>query len=340
MDTEKHVMKLRNLALSGALVAVWALGAVGCNENPVDDPGTVAAPSNVQAVSLGDPGDVGLMWTASSETGVTYTVSWQSSSSADAGSKPSITGTTTTIDNLKAEEYTFSVKAVKGSAESTVATVKWAPATRYTTEPGSSTTLRMYEFASSNGSGLIIDPAKGGPKNASVAQSSSTPAGSVQLAIYTQVEGNTAVQMADSFDIGPAFAFVEFRNADKFDNTAYISNKTFTPTSLDTWYSSSSIETLIDTDGNEAYFRLPNRVAGTTTGQGFFVRTGTAGNYHYARVFIKPDANGNFLRGSGNDQYIEVEVSYQPTAGLPYAKTAPGVAPTPTGLKARSGPRY
>jgi hypothetical protein len=52
----------------------------------------------------------------------------------------------------------------------------------------------------------------------------------------------------------------------------------------------------------------------------FFVRTGTAGNYNYARVMILK-SNGSFLQDAGEDnEFVQVYVSYQTATGVPYAK--------------------
>jgi hypothetical protein len=324
---EKRTMNLNKFMKTGALVAMMALGVVGCNENPVDDPGTVTNVSNLEANALSST-SVGLRWSASSTAGATYMVSYRkvgasdTASSASAGAGITVSGNTAVVTGLTAGAYTFYVHTQSGTTMSTGASITWAPATRYQNDAASpATTLRMYEFASTSGSGLILDPAKGGPRNASVAQSSGDPAGSIALAIFT----NTPTP-AGTFDIGPAYAFVGFRNADKFDSSAYISNSGYSVNSLDELYLKQSLDTYINSGiadpGNVKAFNLP---ATSTDGKGvaFLMRVGHTGvgtGMHYARILVKADASGKLLRGTAPNRYVEVEISYQSVAGIPYAK--------------------
>ena len=63
---------------------------------------------------------------------------------------------------------------------------------------------------------------------------------------------------------------------------------------------------------------------GNTKGVTFFARTGTnTNNYHYAKIVVLKNApGGGYLHDNtptGNT-YVEVLVSYQTAAGVPYAK--------------------
>lgn len=317
-------MKLNKYLMTGALVALMGIGVVGCNENPTgDDPGTVTNVSALEANAL-SASSVGLRWTASTTTGASYRVVYGQvdASGVALGTMDTvsgITGTSTTITGLTqvatGGSYRFTVHTVSGTSVSTGASINWAPAERFVNDAAvPSVTLRMYEFASTSGSGLILDPSKGGPRNASVAASSGDPAGSIALAIYT-------VGITDGFDIGPAYAFIGFRNADKFDSTSYISKDAFSVASLDDLYLRNSLETYIrpggDSAGNISAFRLP---ATSSTGVAYAMRVGGPSNRHYARVLVVPDAQGRLLRGVAPDRYVVVQVSYQRAANVPYAK--------------------
>jgi len=325
MNVENQTMKIRHLILSGLAVAAMGIAAVGCNENPLTPPGgTGNAPtpaSGVQAVSL-SASSVGLKWLASTDSGaITYRVSWIASDGTDSNSASGIASTSYTANSLSASKaYTFYVYAVRSSVASTAATINWAGAQRY----GSTTTIRMYETDASAGSGLILDPSKGGPANISV---KANPASNVQLAIYTNgPDPNT-------FSVGPAYAFTEYRQADAFDQTVYISDSTYPAQSLNEWYGVNSIETKISSNGNVRAFELPVSQTGGA-GQGFYVRTGTSGNYHYARIFIKNNG-GKLLQGSAPSRYVEMEISYQQTANVPYAK--PSMRYTPGNRASTTG---
>ena len=154
-------MKIKNTILS-VLITVLASGMffAACNENPID-PGTSGAPSvptGLMAVSK-SASVVSLKWSSTSDTGVvTYKISWKSA--VDSGAT---TATSTTADatNLKAGEYVFSVVAVRNGISSSAASIMWAGATRYSNDAGSTgETIKIYEFSSSKGSAITLDPSK------------------------------------------------------------------------------------------------------------------------------------------------------------------------------------
>lgn len=313
MNVENQTMKIRHFILGSLVVAAMSF-ATGCNENPIDNPpgngNAPNAPTALQAVSLSAT-SVGLKWTAPVDSGViTYRVSWRASDNSTDSGSTDVAVPSATINNLGTSKgYIFSVRSVRSGVASTAAQITWASAMRH----GQTVSLRLYETQSSLGSGLTIDPALGGPKNVSVSASNPNP-GAVQLAIYTT--GTSS----NTFSIGAAYAFDEYRNVNAFDQNTFISDSSYPAQSLDSWYGTSSIDTRIPTNGNVRAFDFP---AAQTSGlgQGFYVRTGTAGNYHYARVFIK-NVGGNLLQSSSQGRFIEVEISYQQTANLPYAKSA------------------
>jgi len=311
-------MKIRHLILSGLAVVAMGFAAVGCNENPLDTPpadGAPKAPTSLQAVSTSET-SVGLKWVPATDTGtVTFRVSWVSSDAADSGSVNGLSGTTSSqnVTGLVAgKTYTFKVVAVRGTLVSSAASVTWAGAKQFVTA-----TFKMYAKQSQFGSGLVLDPGLGGPLNVSVANPPNP--NSVQLAIYTKSE------TADSFSVGPAYAFVEYRNANAFDQNTYISDSSYLAQSLSTWYGTSALDTKIASNGNVRAFDFPASQNGGL-GQGFYVRTGTLGNYHYARVLIK-NVGSKLLQGTGKDRFVEVEISYQLTANTPYAKAGGNYSP-------------
>jgi hypothetical protein len=132
----------------------------------------------------------------------------------------------------------------------------------------------------------------------------------------------------NTFDIGPASSFDEFVHINDFDQNVFISDSSYAAASLDAWNYTGSIESRIIPEEGLA-FTFNNSGA---QGQGFFVRTGTAGNYHYARVFIK-SVGGKLVQGAGTSHYIELEISYQTAPNVPYAKTS-GAWLSPAGVGA------
>jgi hypothetical protein len=323
-------MKFRSLLFGSAVVAMLGIAAVGCNDNPTTPNGTApAAVTSFKATSMSAT-SVGLTWTpGDTVTGTTYNVSWTGDLNADKGSANGISGTSTVATGLTAgQSYTFSVTAVRNGETSSASTVKWAPADRYSSDQGNTTiSIKMYEKASANGSGLLLDPTLGGPKN--VSASSGLPIAElqkVQLVILANDANST-------FGIGPAYAFDAYKAVNDFYSKLYIGDSTYVASSLDTWYDNKPIDQrILLPDGNiSAYTGIPNAPGGTQ-GQGFYVRIGDAGAYHYARVFIN-NVGGKLLQGSAPNRYVELTISYQKTANLPYAKVA-GRPTSPSGVAA------
>jgi len=326
-------MKFKHFLMGAAALAIMSLATVGCNENPSEPTPTdsTSAPdpvTNVQATSLSST-SVGLKWNkpAANDSGITgYAVSWKVFKGGDSGST-TVGVTEATINNLLStqEYYTFTVKSMRGTKASSGVSVQWAPADRYVNDAATTTTtIRMYELSSQKGSGLVLDPSKGGPKNVSVATYPTL--GDIQLAMVLTPNG-------DSVYVGVAYGFPEFQNVDLFDQNVYASDQTNVVSSLDEWYLSKSLDNYINTTptGNLISFELPTNVVGTSS-QGFVVRTGVSGNYHYARVLVK-NIGGKFVQGTAPDRYVTLEISYQKTANLPYAKPRAG-GDSPVGVHA------
>lgn len=320
MYVENQTMKVRNFLLGGLMLAAIGFMAPGCNENPTDTPveGAPKVVRDLQAVSLSET-SVGLKWTAPESDGITgtisYRVSWhlEGNAAADSGSVD-VAGTSATMTVQAGKEYDFEVVAVRGGKASTAVGVHWAGATRY----GKTVSIKVYEDESAQPSGLTLDPSLGGPKVVSV--SSSNPnLRTVQLAIYTVAADPS------NFIIGPAYAITEYQNADSFDVNTHISDSAFATPSLDGFYLNKALTTWFASgNGNKSAFTLP--IAQSTNGQVFFVRTGAAAtDQHFARIFVK-NVSGKMLQGTAPNRFVELEISYQSGANLPYAKAVPGKA--------------
>ena len=313
-------MMFRNLILSCAL----ALGivAAGCNENPTTPDAVVTG----LAASSMSPTSVGLRWNAYAGAS-SYNVSW---TGATSGSLTGVTTNTAVASGLNAgATYTFTVTAVdvSGPISASASSITWAGAERHDNVAGGAAKIRMYEKASTFPSGVNLSGGLG-PTNVSLV--ASTP-GIAQLAMYLTPDnsGVTPTKIV----IGPVYAITEYKVAaasdpNKVDQEVYISGQTTKDlTSLDTWYLSANLESLIDQESNVKAYEFGSP---TQTGNGFIVRTGTAANYHYARVLIK-SVGGSILQGAYPNRYVELEVSYQRNAGVPYAKGTvgrPGVRAT------------
>jgi hypothetical protein len=89
--------------------------------------------------------------------------------------------------------------------------------------------------------------------------------------------------------------------------------------SLSSWYLAKPLNELIAADGNIRAFTLTGTQAQSSTGFGFVVRHGASGNYHYARVVVL-GGSGGILKGTSPNRYVDMEISYQDTPNLPFAK--------------------
>lgn len=279
---------------------------------PANPPVPPAAPTELRATSLSSTA-VGLIWRAPNDTGlITYRLRWSATNIDDSGSIE-ITNPQAVINNLTlSTPYRFTLVALRKGLASSPVMIEWAPALRF----GTAQSIRIYENMSPNGSAFTLDPSLGGPRNVAL---NAQPRAHIQLAIYTGDGGGA------SFDIGPAAAFSEFPLASQYDQNVYISDSSYPAASLDAWLPTGSIAPRIPGNGNIRAFRFP--VAQSSgQGQGFYVRTGASGDYHYARVLIV-NAGGKLLQGNAPNQYIELEISYQSAANLPYAKRAGGARP-------------
>jgi hypothetical protein len=321
-------MNVRKLFLSGAFAALMGFVAIGCNENPIADPGN--GPANLKASSTSAT-SVALSWDALSGA-TSYRISWTGSGAAGSGSVDNVTGTTYEAEGLTANaQYTFSVAANTADGLSDASTIVWAGADRFNETSTAGQKIRMYEAESTNPSGLNLF-VNSAPRMVSLLPTATGAKAQLAMFIYPRTSGGTP----DSIIVGPVYALTEYRvsagnDFSRMDTNVFISGTTYQASSLDTWYLSQPLNQLIDPTSNvKAYKFTP----ATTTGQGFIVRTGTAGNYNYARVVIKALGN-SLVQGSYPNRYVELEVSYQTVANLPYAK--PGMRPAPIGVSATLG---
>lgn len=310
------MMTLRKFVSSIAMLLVAGLVVVGCNEN---DPGTTpdpgdgpAAATQLMATSLNNT-TVGLKWTASSTANVTYKVNVTQGATAvttvDAGA-----ATEAQVPGLTAGTiYTFEVVAVDADNEESEnsPTVMWSPASRFTSDATVTGKLRIYaRSVVGKGSGIVITP--NGASNVSVANSR-PDAELAMIHLIADVDDAT-----DQIRIGSPSAFTDFTAVAKFRTDVQVSDAVFTTAGLDAWYRGQSLEGLF-TGNNVKFFTLQNQQTGGD-GVAFAMRWGATGAQKYAKVFITPDASGNLIQDEGGDKFVEINISYQDAAGVPYAK--------------------
>lgn len=292
---------MKRFNVSTALFAMLFLGfvAFGCNEN--DDPITPgtnapAAPTGLRATAKSAT-EIILKWNAPAAT--PQTAGYELTVTPGGATPIQITTgtvTTLTVGSLtEGTEYTFSLKA-KGTdgKASAAATVKWAPAKR-------SGVLRLYSSKSTTfGSGLDLSNAGGVPEVLKIDEG-----GKWDIAFDDK--------NLDSIAIGSPYesryivdATLKFPNGNTPKKTLVSTLRYSNASSLDDIFES----TMLDA-GTRERMQLLN----TTNGFAFVVKT-EEGNY--AKILVLANG-GKIIQGSGNDTYIEVQVSYQSTPNVPYA---------------------
>lgn len=315
-------MKFKQFLFAAFIAAFAGMAMVGCNENDPNDPGDPgdgpAAVTNLEAVSKNNT-TVGLRWTASSGADeYEVTVRTGATDMMDT----TLTGTQVDISGLTAGTiYTFAVVAVdtdltSADDRSAEKTINWSPAWRYESDSKVTTSLRIYpRSVVGKGSGIVIT--NNGAYNASVA-GSGPDINAIQLIADVDAGGAT-------FTIGTpkAAAFSSFTNFPNFRSDVQVSDASVEidpATGLSGWYRSASLEPLFSSAGGTKSFTFGDKLA-SNNGVGFAVRWGSAGAYRYARVYVVPNSSGQLIQSDGGgDRYIEVRISYQDAAGVPYAK--------------------
>lgn len=139
------------------MTTVGMMLLTGCDEEDILTPDEFAPPTNLKALSK--DGEVTLYWTASpGATGddfVGYRIMTRQASVLVDSVQVGKTATNHTVTSLtNGQTYTFSVRSVKDNGDvSTEITLQWGPTRRFLTA------ARIYEFESSNPSGLKFSDA-------------------------------------------------------------------------------------------------------------------------------------------------------------------------------------
>lgn len=289
------------------LVALTAatLFMTACEDTPVD-PELVApdAPTAIMATSKNET-TISIKWTKATtgEAPTGFVLVIADDGGANAQSLDISNPATTNVDVSGLTEgkvYQMYVYAVNDTAKSSpTATIKWAPAKRYTTS------LRLYESDSDFGSGIEL------PSSAGLTVDNGNR---WDLCIDTRLE---------SYDIGSPSLSTYCGDDGKFIKNGQVARITGigklwqNVTSLDDVYESIALN---DQQNGTIEEKLLNFNVANTNGQQFaFVVKTAAGNF--AKVLVKANG-GKLLQGTAPDRYVDLEISYQSGANIPYAITA------------------
>lgn len=301
-------MKITKLMSLLATVLITAFIFTSCTEedNPVDPNTDVPnAPANISAVSK-NSNTVEIKWTASTSEsdaqfdGYTLSVTpGVMQYSIPAGQ------TTYTVSALdEGTVYTFSLTAEFSNGNSSnPAEIDWSPAGRYTETFGDP--IRIYGAESSVGSGLqLYDNVEEGPMVRTVSGSNNWNFA------FDDRDGHLYFGTA-----GEGVIEYNWKNGAPA-NAGEIGSVVFNAATLDEAYESYSL-----TDGityGYDYVDLNNYTDDAAVIVYGRVMNSGSNDYNYARILIKKGANG-YLQNDALGDYIEVEISYQKVAGVPYA---------------------
>jgi hypothetical protein len=296
---------------SGVLAVAALLLAVGCEESTSPEEPPPAPPSNLQALSV-DDSTVRLKWSPSpSESNSRfggYELRVYNDADGSFVRKERLQRSPTDIPELRSgtvyrfELYATWADTTRDTARSlTAAVVRWSPATRYTTFADGSP-IRLYETDSRFPSGLDLEGPDGRPRALTVRDGNEW-----DLCLDTR---------GGSYDIGsPRLSTYNITNPRRtlIDTLRLKDPKYLAVDSLNQVFET---EAFGATTLAEALANFNNQR------RGFLIILRTQDG-NWAKVFVKADAQGNILRGSAPDRYVELEISYQKTPNVPYALPAP-----------------
>jgi len=264
---------------------------------------TVAPVTDLMATSKDDK-SVLLKWTASADADITgYGIFiYPLNGTAPEDPIQIAKGVTTYLATGLTEGtvYNFDVHALKGNILSPKSTVKWSPASRFIYNINDAE-IKVYETKSNLGSGLqLFDATGGAPKTLKIASHTEWDLG--LFISGTNIWFGSASKMKTHYP-------TSFTGAAKPCQMA--TNK----------YFFNSLEELFDSQALDSQTFSDSEVDLSTLTEGknviFIVRTNSP-TWNYAKVMVLYKG-GKYLQGTADDRYIEVQVSYQKTAGVPYA---------------------
>lgn len=302
----------KKLSLFLLLIFLSVMLFSACEETTTttDNP-LVTGPDSMKATSLNET-TVRLRWKISADESKTYFKDYVLYVTPGAFQPKVINKGTNTIDITGLTDgtiYTFELKArnVDDKESVTSAKIQWSPAFRFTTNVNDEP-IRIYETASQLGSGLqIYEPNSGKPKTLKVASGEFWNLGlytkNNDVSIYTATYIYT--QSLYNFPTAPSYI-------------TEISEDIFITNTLDNVFDSQALSA--KNFSTDYYLDLTD--PDFQNGVVFIVRTKQSGqtDWNYAKVLVKPGTSG-LLQGSADNRYVELIVSYQKKAGIPYAKT-------------------
>ncbi len=297
-------MKKLSIILSSiTLAALAGFFFSSCTSETAATSSTIGAPTNVMALS-GSSSSISVEWTrASGDTAVDSVIF--SDGTIAVGTAISATATSYTITGLSTGTvYTIWVASAGARSNS----IQWMTAVR-------TTGLQLFQFSSNGLSGLQLNGAGG---QATVVSAAGANSSGMDFYLEDAQHDNTITTAS-----GISFEGAQFLNGGALTyRTSYFDNNdlTYLVGGLNADYSASDFSTQIaaiaSTQGNA--YDIPNDAVYATKGSRILLAETQDGNF--AKIEIVPDpSTGMLYSGSGLNKHVTINVSYQPTAGKPYA---------------------
>ncbi len=298
-----------------AFIAILALPFTSCSEDALVNSTTADRPNpptNLMATSKNDS-TVILKWTYSTSDSDTLRYILTVNNSSLAPIEISSLVNTYTVQGLEeGKEYDFELIAeFDGGEQSFPAKVTWSPASRFNLSDND-VEIRLYGFQSSFGSGLDLfngdpnnpDPDFDGPE---VLVTGSKDRWDIGM---NDKNGGLSIGSASMIDVGTIVP----------DHATEVSSESFQENSLDDVFGSQALNDV--GTYTEKVFDLLDAELDKSKNFIFIARTDVAGQLepNYAKVMVKRGPGGDFLQGTAPNQYIELVISYQRKAGVPYAE--------------------
>jgi hypothetical protein len=291
------------------LMAVGTLAVQSCSDNGTNGPydPVLMPPSNLMACA--DSGVVLLVWqTSASESwsnfgSYLFRVRAKANDSTYDATLPKGT-TSLRVKGLKnGTRYEFVLFAIstQGKRSDDSARVEWAPSLRHSLDKDG-LPIRVYASTSTLPSGLDMNNDGGQAEALSVSAAAFKTRGDLFIYAANAVSDLQIVSPHLS-QVNPGFV-TEFSNVQPVDAD-----------SLDAYYATSSPST-----GTYTQAQLYVPTSYVSKGRIYFGRIVRGGDKYYFRLFLKRDASGSLIHGTGFDRYIECEISYQDVRYVPFSK--------------------
>lgn len=297
--------------MKSIIAALFVVAMIGCNENttgPVS-PTAPGAPTSLMAQSKSQT-SIGVKWDAplAGVTPTGYSVEYNEMGSTtimkkSVGSSTVMTDITGLTDGKIYEIKVYAVNDTARSAASNM--VAWAPARR-----GSGTFLLYTSNNSTKGSGLsIFRQANANPTVLTIDK------GDEWDICFDDLTNAADPRVASPGQTNFVDANYQFPNK-KDARVVYWGAQLTNVMSLDDIYETAALS--VPATGGEKFYSL-NTIGGTSNWGSVIATKNADGTYNYAKILLKRSTTGKFVFGAAADAYIEVEVSYQTVANLPYA---------------------